>query len=229
MGTSTAYPTPRSRGSGGPLSAQWSDVSRKALVGPGDVPVPVGIDTYTWAELQAAYPNNGAALLALPANTMVCVGDWQALFVRNSAGTYWRPVGGVCLLNALNAKVTHTGTTAETTVYTCAIPAGLMTPTSGLRWRAGLIAGINSAGATVKWKFNTTQIDSNGINSAAPISPLTQYRNAGATHIGAYAYNVSFCAATTFQTAGAWSFNITLTLAAIGDTVTLHTMDLELF
>ena len=49
---------------------EWVDDNRLAVKGPGDVPVQVGVDSYTWAELQTAYPNNGAALLALPANTL---------------------------------------------------------------------------------------------------------------------------------------------------------------
>lgn len=228
MGTSTAYPTPRSRGSGGPLSAQWSDATRKALVGPGDVPVPVGIDTYTWAELQAAYPNNGAALLALPANTMAFVSDWQAMFVRNSAGTYWVPVGGVCLLNRLAAKVTHTGTTAETTVYTYAVPAGLMTPTSGLRWRVGIKAGANTAGCPVKWKFDSTQLDSNSLAVSGSLTSLTEYQNVGATNVGSYLFNLTYVAATTFDTAPGFSFTVTVTLANTADTAVLHAMYLEL-
>ena len=216
-------------GGGGPLSAQWTDASRVALVGPGDLPVRVGIDTYTWAELQTAYPNNGAALLALPANTMVFVSNWQALFVRNAAGTYWVPVGGVVMLDRLAAKVTHTGTVAETAVYTYTIPAGLMTPTSGLRWRAGFIAaGGNTGGTTMKWKFGATQIDSNSVGVGASLSPITQYRNAGATNVGAYDYNLTYCAATTFETSGAWNFSITLTLNSSADSTVLHMMDLEL-
>ena len=211
------------------LDATWVDGTRKALVGPSGTPVPVGIDTYTWAELQTAYPNNGAALLALPANTMAFVSDWQALFVRNTAGTYWVPVGGTCLLNRLAAKVTHTGTTAETDVYTFSVPAGLMTPTSGLRWRAGFIAaGGNTGGTTMKWKFGATQIDSNSVGVGASLSPITQYRNAGATNVGAYDYNLTYCAATTFETSGAWNFSITLTLNSSADSTVLHMMDLEL-
>ena len=211
------------------LDATWADGTRKALVGPGGTPVPVGVDTYTWAELQAAYPNNGAALLALAANTMAFVSDWQALFVRNTDGTYWIPVGGVCLLNRLSAKVTHTGTVSETTVYTYSIPAGLMTPTSGLRWRSGFIAAANTGGTSMRWKFNTTQIDSNSVDASSSLSPITEYRNIGATNVGAYVYNLTYCAATTFQTSGAWTFNITLTLNDSADSTVLHTMDLELF
>lgn len=211
------------------LDATWADGTRKALVGPGGTPVPVGVDTYTWAELQAAYPNNGAALLALAANTMAFVSDWQAYFVRNTTGTYWIPVGGVCRLDRLGAKVTHTGTVAETAVYTFSVPAGLMTPTSGLRWRSGFIAGANSGGASMKWKFGATQIDSNSVGVSASLSPITEYRNVGATNVGAYVYNLTYCAATSFQTSGAWDFSITLTLNATGDSVSLETMGLELF
>lgn len=229
MGTSTAYPTPRSRGSGGPLSAQWSDVSRKALVGPGDVPVPVGIDTYTWAELQAEYPNNGAALLALPAHTLRFVSDWQALFVRNVAGTYWVPVGGVVVLARLGAKSTHTGTTADTVIHSVSIPAGLMTPTSGLRWRCGVIAAANTGVAFIRTKFDTTQIDSNSVAASSKYSALTQYRNVGATNVGAYEFNMAFVAATTFETSAAFAFNTVCALNNAADSVVLHSMELELF
>lgn len=174
MGTSTAYPTPRSRGSGGPLSAQWSDATRKALAGPGDVPVPVGIDTYTWAELQAAYPNNGAALLALPANTMAFVSDWQTFFVRNTAGTYWRSVGSVGLAFNAAAGTPHTGTTADTIVASYAIPAGLVTPKTTLRWRSkvtraqGSGVALNNSQGWTRLYINT----SNSLSGATALCAL---------------------------------------------------------
>ena len=138
MGTVVEYPTPRSRasGGGGPLSAQWTDASRVALVGPGDLPVRVGIDTYTWAELQTAYPNNGAALLALAANTMVFVSEptWRALMVRSPDGAYWVSVHGSIALHVDPVAVAgHTGTLTKTIQKSILIPGGLATPNSMLR------------------------------------------------------------------------------------------------
>ena len=222
MGTVVEYPTPRSRG------VQWTDSTGTALRRPDGSAAEIGIASCTWAELQAEYPNNGAALLALAANTMVFVSDWQAMFVRNAAGTYWVPVGGVCMLNRLVAKVTHTGTVAETAVYTYSIPAGLMTPTSGLRWRVGIKAGANTAGCPVKCKFDSTQLDSNSLAVSGSLTSLTEYQNVGATNVGSYLFNLTYVAATTFDTAPGFSFTVTVTLANAADTAVLHAMYLEL-
>ena len=211
------------------LPAPWTDQTGTALRRPDGSTAEIGIASCTWAELQAEYPNNGAALLALPAHTMRFVSDWQALFVRNVAWTYWVPVGGVVVLARLGAKSTHTGTTADTVIHSVSIPAGLMTPTSGLRWRCGVIAAANTGMAFIRTKFDTTQIDSNSVAASSKYSALTQYRNVGATNVGAYEFNMSFVAATTFETSAAFAVNTVCALNNAADSVVLHSMELELF
>lgn len=214
---------------GGLYPAKWSDEFGTKLVRPDLTEAPVGIDTYTWATLQAAYPNGGAALLALAANTMVFVSDWQALFVRCTAGTYWLPVGGSCVLARLGAVVVHTGTVSETDVFTYSVPAALMNKDSGLRWRALILAAANTGGTTVRWRFDSTIIDSNSCPASQSLSPLTEYQNVGATNVGAYGYNLTYAAATTFQTANAFTFKVQFTLNNPADTTSLLGMHLELY
>lgn len=48
-------------------------------------------DVPTYAALLAAYPERGAALLALPAGTRCYVGDMQCTVRRASGGAYWIP------------------------------------------------------------------------------------------------------------------------------------------
>lgn len=48
-------------------------------------------DVPTYAALIAAYPERGAALLALPAGTRVYVGDMQCEVRRSASGAYWIP------------------------------------------------------------------------------------------------------------------------------------------
>lgn len=230
MGTVTANPTPRSRSSGGgPLSAQWTDASRVALVGPGDVAVPVGIDTYTWAELQTAYPNNGAALLALAANTMVFVSDWQALFVRSADGSRWNNVGSFVLGSLASVVVVNAGTT-EQTLFSCAVPAGLMGPKSGLRWAMGLRAGANTSSMTIRFRYDSTQIDSNALTSTNAFSGMSQLRNVGAPNANAYCWQSGLfvSGALALDTAAAWTFSITAQPGTSGDSVTARLAYLEL-
>lgn len=128
MGTSTAYPTPRSRGR-------------------------LGIGTYTWAELQAAYPNNGAALLALPANTMAFVSDWQALFVRNAAGDWWHPINKVLQIASANSSQSSPlATISGATSGKFSIPAGA----------PKIPANLARAGWFVWFMANIRRVNANG-------------------------------------------------------------------
>jgi hypothetical protein len=107
--------------------AQWSDSTGTALVRPDGGLAPIGIGSSTWAELQAVYPNNGAALLALPANTMHFVSDWNSLFVRNGAGDWWVPVGRSIQLSSFGTtsaahSVRLTGVTAGQFTLLGAVP-----------------------------------------------------------------------------------------------------------
>lgn len=95
MGTVTANPTPRSRpaggGGGGPLSAQWVDASRQALVGPDDAPVAIGayLGEYLWA-------NKPDAATSPPYSRFFATDDdlWKE-YIVSPDGTQWVPfVGG---------------------------------------------------------------------------------------------------------------------------------------
>lgn len=57
----------------------------------------LGGKSYTWAQLQAAFPNNSPALAALPDDAVVFVKTWNAYFVPNPTKTRWRPVGFLTL------------------------------------------------------------------------------------------------------------------------------------
>ena len=48
------------------------------------------LGTSTWSALQTAYPDDGAALLALPNGTSVYVTDRDQVYHRNADGTKWR-------------------------------------------------------------------------------------------------------------------------------------------
>lgn len=52
-------------------------------------------DVPTYAALLAAYPERGAALLALPAGTRVYVEDMQCEVRRSASGAYWLPDGAL--------------------------------------------------------------------------------------------------------------------------------------
>lgn len=49
------------------------------------------LGTYTWSQLQSAFPNGGAALAALPANTQALVVEaaWRGRVRPNEGGTRW--------------------------------------------------------------------------------------------------------------------------------------------
>jgi hypothetical protein len=94
------------------------------------------LGVFTWAQLQAAYPNGGAALAALPAGATAFVSDWGAWFVPNPAKTKWRPIGG--------HLVTTTFPVAFNTVNDNAIKH-----LAEAVWPAGLFEVGGVAGATV--------------------------------------------------------------------------------
>lgn len=52
-------------------------------------PYSTHLGTFTWAELQASYPNAGGALAALPAGITAFVSDWNVDFTPNAAKAAW--------------------------------------------------------------------------------------------------------------------------------------------
>jgi len=57
------------------------------------------LGTMTWAALQAAYPNGGAALLALPAGSHAFISDWGVPFFPALGNTAWKTAGPLTLLS----------------------------------------------------------------------------------------------------------------------------------
>lgn len=75
-----------------------------STAGPGVGLLPGGnyLGAYTWAELQAAYPNGGAALLALAAGSLAFVTDWGVPFYPALSKTAWKPAGPMTLLSIIS-------------------------------------------------------------------------------------------------------------------------------
>lgn len=93
------------------------------------------LGTFTWTELQAAYPNGGAALAALPITATAVISDWGALFSPNLSKTFWRPIAPI-LLGGTFTTITQTdAVTTEQLALSIRIPAKLLQP-------GGLVRGI---------------------------------------------------------------------------------------
>ncbi len=91
------------------------------------------LGVFTWAELQAAYPNGGGALAALPTGVRAFVGDLGHEFVPNTAKTRWTPSGGSFVLRSNGGSVANpiasmTGVTSGS----FSIPGGMPTIPSAL-------------------------------------------------------------------------------------------------
>lgn len=87
------------------------------------------LGVFTWAELQAAYPNGGGALAALPVGVRAYVSDWNIDFVPNAAKTAWIPSGRITLFASASdsAGVLNTVTTFLEN-FTVAFPTDLLVP-----------------------------------------------------------------------------------------------------
>lgn len=103
-----------------------------ALVGTGGGSDYLGV--YTWSDLQTAYPNGGAALLALATGVTATVGS--GLWTPNFDKSRWVPIGGrvslysrVALLSSYVARVVGNGTVQLfVPPETLLIPAGMLGP-----------------------------------------------------------------------------------------------------
>lgn len=90
-------------------------------------PYSTNLGTFTWAELQAAYPNGGGALAALPsgATAMVVESTWKGLFTPDIAKAYWT-------VTAPTSPILNTALTSGTTsgaaqiVFSQLLPAGIL-------------------------------------------------------------------------------------------------------
>lgn len=185
------------------------------------------LGTYTFAGLQSAYPNGSAALAALPAGTLAMVSDWGALFTPSSDGARWNNVSNI-VLGRLASPVTVNSGTAAVAVFSCSVPANLMGPTSGLRWRHGVKAAANATSITIASMFDSTQIDGNSCSPSAANTGFCELWNHG---VGSndYTYNTGYSTTgLTLATHNAWTFSVTLTPNNSGDSATLRNAYLEL-
>ena len=90
----------------------------------------------TWSALQTAYPDGGAALLALPVGASVWVTDRDAKYVRSSNGGAWVPLSrGTHLRFApivfTDPLVTNTSDAATITLTGSGAPVGTTSYTNG--------------------------------------------------------------------------------------------------
>ena len=121
---------------------------------------------YTWATKPSA--------ASVPAGRIIFitdVGGWNGTTYAGSYwysdGTLWHPVSGSVILARSSTQVTAPGDTAENTLYTYSIAAGLMGPTDSLR-------------ITTRWTYN------NNANSKMTRIRIAATELAG--NIGANAY-----------------------------------------
>jgi hypothetical protein len=111
-----------------------------------DNPRLLSLGTFTWAALQAAYPNGGGALAALPTGATATVTGAAQLpltMTPNAAKTRWIPLNGVALLWQYSGSFT-------TPLWTQAGATGAWSPPGGAMTNA---AGLFAAGDhfTVDW------------------------------------------------------------------------------
>lgn len=89
------------------------------------------LGVFTWAELQAAYPNGGGALAALPAGAYAFVTDWETAFYPNAGKTRWITPGRFTLYRLAAAATINT--TTPTIYAQTPLPAGLLAARDTLR------------------------------------------------------------------------------------------------
>lgn len=110
------------------------------------------LGTYTWAELQAAYPNGGGALSALPSGAWAFVTDWSVPFFRNSGGTRW--VTQPFTIYALPAPVT-VQSASETLATQFNVPAALLGSRAQFRIELGYADNGTTTAFTTRVRLGT--------------------------------------------------------------------------
>lgn len=85
------------------------------------------LGVFTWATLQAAYPNGGAALAALPTGTraMVVESTWQGWFTPDIAKAYWTVVAPTSIVLDTTSQTGDT-TGNDQVVKSALVAAGLL-------------------------------------------------------------------------------------------------------
>lgn len=137
-------------------SSSDSEYTYEYVVPPASIARDLG--AMTWAELQASFPDGGAALLGLPAGTAVYVIDRALVYRRNPAGSAWRPASGSVLsvLGGLNGGTpgpVATGVGPTATLYQYTFPANTFQPGDSLLMRAKIRRRGATATADVSLRF----------------------------------------------------------------------------
>lgn len=167
------------------------------------------------------------------------IGSGGTLFISN--GTIWRPVNGRCVLAASAVNQSVTGTTAETTLASYTVPAGLMTANGVITITSLWNWTNNSDNKTLKIYFGGTSSGTQFMNpvvtTSATFQNQTIIRNRGLTNS-----QVGFAAGTTtpfattsgtpltsaLDTTQAQAIVFTGLLATSSDTINLEAYSIEL-
>lgn len=118
------------------------------------------LGTYTWAELQAAYPNGGGALSALPSGAWAFVTDWSVPFFRNSGGTRW--VTQPFTIYVLPSPVT-VQSASETLMTQFNVPAALLGTRAQLRMEFGLADNGTTTSFSLRVRMGTAGTTSDAL------------------------------------------------------------------
>jgi hypothetical protein len=120
------------------------------------------LGVFTWANLQAAYPNGGGALAALPAGVTATVTDAAQLpltMTPNAAKTRWIPLNGVAVLWQYGGSYSSPLWTQAGATGQWSPPGGAMTNPAGLfaagdSWAVDWNASNTGTAANIFYKLN---------------------------------------------------------------------------
>lgn len=129
------------------------------------------LGVFTWAELQAAYPNSGGALAALPAGARAFVSDWNHEFVPNAAKTRWVTRSPFMLYETTGDVAVNSA--SEVFVAQPPVPAGLL----AARARIRVEFSVHDNGTADTWTFNQ-RFGTAGTTGDSLVAPSLDLSNA---------------------------------------------------
>lgn len=151
------------------------------------------LGVFTWAELQAAYPNGGAALAALPTGTraMVVESTWQGWFTPDIAKAYWTVTAPTSIVLDTTAQ---TGDVSgnDQVVKSALVAAGLLRACRKFIVRSSIGKNGGTDAATSEWlRIGTAGTLSDAqlfqfqtfINTTRSLSTWIEYRVGSATSL----------------------------------------------
>jgi hypothetical protein len=147
--------------------------------------------------------------------------------IVESDGTRWSAADGRQLLARSAVAVNVTGTTAETTVATVTVPAGLMGVDGGLEWKAMWSYPNSSNTKTARAKLGGTQLTSTALTTTAALTEHRTMRNRGSATSQLVSggapgsANTTALATTGVNTANQVDFTLTAQLSVTSETMTL--------